>query len=67
MEGVLTKMKGKKIKNVNMIYPDNNEILERVYISYNKALAKVLVETLSPEAIDFIILKLEFKETLKNK
>ena len=57
----------KKIKSINIIYPDTKEMLEKLYISYNKNLAKVLVDTLPPEVINVITLELECKEAAKNR
>ncbi len=56
-------MKNRKIKSINMVYPDTKDMRENLYQSYNKTLAKVLVDILPVEYIDILISELEYKET----
>jgi len=63
VKGVLIKLKNRKIKSINMVYPDTKDMRENLYQSYNKTLAKVLVDILPVEYIDILISELEYKET----
>lgn len=58
-------MKSRKIKKINLIYPHTEDMLQKLYIEYNKNLAKVLIDELPPEVIDMLILNLEYKYRFK--
>lgn len=52
-------MAGSKIKRVTIHYPETKEGVEELNRRYNKALAKVLIETLPPNIIEDLIVRLE--------
>lgn len=51
-----------KVLSVKVHYPETKEGMDELNSRYNKALAKVLIETLPPKVIDELIERLREQE-----